>query len=129
MLACCSPLSGHSKETFNILHIAEPTLDVKSQPVVILEPQDQMISDSHATIKALRDENRLLVEQMRMAVSAPPAQGALLELASTLAVPATAPQGAAEASPKAIDREKLRKASLGKDTLSKSCGEPKRKSK
>ena len=90
---------------------------MKSQPVVILDPQDQMILDLHATIKALRDDNRQLAEQLRMAMTAPPAPGAPLELASANEVdPPIEARGGAEASSPAGSGRKPKDGGLRKDT-------------
>jgi hypothetical protein len=39
MLACMAPLRQHSDETLTTLHFASMALRVKSEPVVMLEPQ------------------------------------------------------------------------------------------
>ena len=117
MLACCSPLAEHSEETLNTLHFAELALNVKSQPVVILDPQDQMILDLHATIKALRDDNRQLAEQLKMAMTGPPGSGGSLELAPAGEVyPPTEVRGGTETSPPAGGGGKPRDGGLRRGT-------------
>jgi len=117
MLACCSPLGEHCEETLNTLHFAELALNVKSQPIVILDPQDQMILDLHATIKALRDDNRQLAEQLSAAMNGAPAPGSPQEMAAQQSHSLAAPLGALEVSTGGlVGEDQPKKAGLGKDT-------------
>ena len=64
MLACCSPLQDHAEETLNTLRFANLALHVFSEPVVILDPQDQLIVDLRKEIQSLRSENRKMAGQL-----------------------------------------------------------------
>lgn len=39
MLACLSPLKVHAEETLNTLHFASMALRIKSQPIIMMDPQ------------------------------------------------------------------------------------------
>jgi hypothetical protein len=39
MLACLSPLKAHAEESLNTLHFASMALRIKSQPVLMMDPQ------------------------------------------------------------------------------------------
>jgi hypothetical protein len=41
MLACLSPLKAHAEESLNTLHFASMALRIKSQPVIMMDPQVQ----------------------------------------------------------------------------------------
>ena len=50
---------GHAEETLNTLHFASMALRVRSKPVLLLDPQDQLVVDLKHTIKQLRTENQV----------------------------------------------------------------------
>eukprot|EP00899_Mesostigma_viride_P015500 jgi/Mesvir1/23951/Mv10721-RA.1 len=64
MLACCSPQARHAEETINTLHFASLALHVRSKPVVILDPHDQLVIDLRKTIISLRNENKKLLGRL-----------------------------------------------------------------
>jgi hypothetical protein len=39
MLACLGPVAGHAEESLSTLHFASMALRIKSQPVILLDPQ------------------------------------------------------------------------------------------
>jgi RNase P subunit RPR2 len=41
MLACLSPLKAHAEESLNTLHFASMALRIKSQPLIMMDPQVQ----------------------------------------------------------------------------------------
>ncbi|EFJ44812.1 kinesin-like protein [Volvox carteri f. nagariensis] len=60
MLACLSPLRSAAEESLNTLHFATIATRIKAEPVVLLDPQDQLVLDLRKTINQLREENRQL---------------------------------------------------------------------
>jgi hypothetical protein len=64
MIACCSPATVSTEETMNTLHFASLALRVKSKPVIILDPADQLVVDLRSTINDLKSDNKRLSSQM-----------------------------------------------------------------
>ncbi|WIA18923.1 hypothetical protein OEZ85_003594 [Tetradesmus obliquus] len=60
MLACLSPLKAHAEESLNTLHFASMALRIKSQPVIMMDLQDQMVLEMRDMIKALQEDCRSL---------------------------------------------------------------------
>ena len=75
MVACCSPLGDHADVTLSTLHYASLAQNVKSDPVVIHDPQDQLVIDLRKTIAELRDQNKKLAVQLRGLTTATPGEG------------------------------------------------------
>ena len=76
MLACCSPLTSHADVTLSTLHYACLAQKVKSDPVVIRAPQDQLVLDLRQTILDLKTENRRLASQLTaLTIPGGPAMG------------------------------------------------------
>lgn len=48
----------------NTLHFASLALRVRSQPVLLLDPADQLVIDLRNTIKELKNENQVRLERM-----------------------------------------------------------------
>lgn len=66
MVACCAPTKLHIDETLNTLHFAQTALHIRSEPVVVLDPHDQLVWDLKSTIVQLRAENRKLAKALQM---------------------------------------------------------------
>lgn len=64
MLACCSPIADHVDVTLSTLQYACLAQNVKSDPIVIRDPQDQLVLDLKRTIMELRSENQKLAHQL-----------------------------------------------------------------
>lgn len=60
MISCCTPLASHAEETLNTLSYASTAIGIKSEPQIILDPQDRLIVDLKQTISKLREENQHL---------------------------------------------------------------------
>ena len=60
MLACVSPASSHLNETVRTLNYASSAKNIKNKPVVLLDPQQQMVSELKKEIDQLRAENKAL---------------------------------------------------------------------
>ncbi|GLC51703.1 hypothetical protein PLESTB_000530800 [Pleodorina starrii] len=60
MLACLGPMRAAAEESLNTLHFATMATRIKAEPVVLLDPQDQLVLDLRKTILQLREENRQL---------------------------------------------------------------------
>lgn len=85
MIACCSPSEMAVEETMNTLHFASLALRVKSKPVVILDPADQLVMELRSTIRDLRADNKRLSSQMERLISegiVPASAGAVDEVSS-----------------------------------------------
>lgn len=65
MVACCAPTRPHTEETLNTLHFAQVALHIKSEPVVVLDPHDQLVVDLKSTIVQLKAENRKLAKALK----------------------------------------------------------------
>ena len=73
MIACCSPVPDHSDVTLSTLHYASLAQNVKSDPVIIHDPQDQLVIDLRKTIMDLKAENKKLAVQLTQLTSDSPA--------------------------------------------------------
>ena len=60
MLACVSPASSHLNETIRTLNYASSAKNIKNKPVVLLDPQQTMVSELKKEIEQLRAENKAL---------------------------------------------------------------------
>ncbi|QDZ18522.1 kinesin [Chloropicon primus] len=90
MIACCSPLPDHCDVTLSTLHYASLAQNVKSDPVIIHDPQDQLVIDLRRTIMELKEQNKKLAVQLTQLTSDSP-----------MPAPAPEPAAAALAAPKA----------------------------
>ena len=68
-LAPCPQLQSYAEETLNTLHFASVALQVKSAPVRILDPQDQLVVNLRGTITRLKSENQQLSLMLHEATS------------------------------------------------------------
>lgn len=68
-LAPCPQLQSYAEETLNTLHFASVALQVKSAPVRILDPQDQLVVNLRGTITRLKTENQQLSLMLHEATS------------------------------------------------------------
>ncbi|GFR41524.1 hypothetical protein Agub_g2220 [Astrephomene gubernaculifera] len=64
MLACLGPMRGAAEESLNTLHFATMATRIKAEPVVLLDPQDQLVLDLRKVISQLRQENRQLASAL-----------------------------------------------------------------
>jgi len=60
MLACVSPAASHLNETMRTLNYASGAKNIKNKPVVLLDPQQTMVSELKKEIEQLRAENQAL---------------------------------------------------------------------
>jgi hypothetical protein len=60
MLACVSPASSHVNESIRTLNYASSAKNIKNKPVVLLDPQQTMVSELKKEIEQLRAENKAL---------------------------------------------------------------------
>eukprot|EP00798_Chlamydomonas_sp_ICE-L_P011646 gene11646-34355_t len=66
MLACLGPTSTYADESLNTLHFASMALRIKSEPVMLLDPLDQLVLDLRNTIRSLQTENRQLAASLQL---------------------------------------------------------------
>lgn len=69
MIVCCSPNQDHCDVTLSTLHYASLAQNVKSDPVIIHDPQDQLVIDLRKTIMELKQENKKLAVQLTQMAS------------------------------------------------------------
>lgn len=69
MIACCSPVIDHCDITSSTLHYASLAQNVKSDPVILHDPQDQLVIDLRKTILELKAENKKLAVQLSQLTS------------------------------------------------------------
>ena len=62
-------MQSYAEETLNTLHFASVALQVKSAPVRILDPQDQLVVNLRGTITRLKSENQQLSLMLHEATS------------------------------------------------------------
>ncbi|KAJ1486563.1 P-loop containing nucleoside triphosphate hydrolase protein [Baffinella frigidus] len=60
MLACVSPSSAHVSEALRTLNYATSAKNIKNKPVVLLDPQQNMVEELRKEIQSLRVENKAL---------------------------------------------------------------------
>ena len=68
-LTPCPQLQSYAEETLNTLHFASVALQVRSAPVRILDPQDQLVVNLRGTITRLKTENQQLSLMLHEATS------------------------------------------------------------
>ncbi|KXZ56177.1 hypothetical protein GPECTOR_1g152 [Gonium pectorale] len=74
MLACLGPMRGAAEESLNTLHFASLASRIKAEPVVLLDPQDQLVVDLRKVISQLRQENAQLATALQqLSLGADPA--------------------------------------------------------
>ena len=64
MIACCAPEAAYADDTMNTLHFARLASNITAEPVVILDPHEQMIQELRGTISSLKQENLRLVHKL-----------------------------------------------------------------
>lgn len=64
MLACISPATSHIQETIRTLDYANRAKSIKNKPVVLLDPQENMVDALKKEIENLRAENRALKDAL-----------------------------------------------------------------
>ncbi|GIL67866.1 hypothetical protein Vafri_21146 [Volvox africanus] len=82
MLACLGPMRTAAEESLNTLHFATMATRIKAEPVVLLDPQDQLVLNLRKTITQLREENRQLagaLQQLSLGADASAVLAALPE--------------------------------------------------
>ncbi|WIA39218.1 hypothetical protein OEZ86_005342 [Tetradesmus obliquus] len=121
MLACLSPLKAHAEESLNTLHFASMALRIKSQPVIMMDPQDQMVLEMRDMIKALQEDCRSLAGAITQLTSPGADVGAVLQ-----ALPPTLVQDAlryGSSSAPAAEQRGSRSSSMKGGRLRESSGE------
>ncbi|PNH07917.1 Chromosome-associated kinesin KIF4, partial [Tetrabaena socialis] len=97
MLACLGPMRSAAEESLNTLHFASMALRIKAEPVVLLDPQDQLVLDLRKTIIELRMENRQLAGALSQLSAGVDPYAVLQALPDTLRAHAATSGGAAAA--------------------------------
>eukprot|EP00195_Chlamydomonas_chlamydogama_P013464 CAMPEP_0202909328 /NCGR_PEP_ID=MMETSP1392-20130828/49024_1 /ASSEMBLY_ACC=CAM_ASM_000868 /TAXON_ID=225041 /ORGANISM="Chlamydomonas chlamydogama, Strain SAG 11-48b" /LENGTH=1054 /DNA_ID=CAMNT_0049599039 /DNA_START=77 /DNA_END=3241 /DNA_ORIENTATION=+ len=100
MLACLAPTAPFAEESLNTLHFASMALRIKSEPVVLLDPQDQLVLDLRNTIRELQAENRQLAASLQQLSSGCDVNAVLSSLPDKLrgmATPTPQPPGTSPA--------------------------------
>lgn len=105
MLACVAPCGTHLSETLRTLDYASRAKHIKNRPVVLLDPQQEMLQELKKEIEALRAENAALRDalvnttSLSLSASLNPSAGSLsASLAQRQSV------GTAKSAPEARDR-------------------------
>mmetsp|Transcript_24646 Transcript_24646/g.67171 ORF Transcript_24646/g.67171 Transcript_24646/m.67171 type:complete len:806 (+) Transcript_24646:283-2700(+) len=84
MLACLGPMRGHAEESLSTLHFASMATRIKAEPVVLMDPQDQLVLELRNTIRQLREDNRQLAMAMSQLSSGGDAEAVLSGLPELL---------------------------------------------
>eukprot|EP00775_Hariotina_reticulata_P004387 gene4387-4641_t len=84
MLACLCPLKSAAEESLNTLHFASMALRIKSEPVLMMDPQDQMVLDMRGTIKMLQEDCRSLASALNQMTKGVDVEAVLQNLPPTL---------------------------------------------
>ena len=92
MMVNISPAASHVNESMRTLDYANKAKSIKNKPVVLLDPQENMVQALKKEIDQLRAENRALREALSLA--APDGQSLHLEAAVLTARPHRAPSSA-----------------------------------
>lgn len=69
MLACLAPLRQHSDDSLTTLHFASMALRVKSEPVVMLEPQARPEAAASSTAAKVTELLRMGIRRLRIVLS------------------------------------------------------------